>query len=170
MDQLETVRSPEDRQMPEVEFTADLMGLLLEGVQARRQPTIEKLYKTYDEDLQDQDQITEHFTRTFDFLDEVFKPGGTQAPLRRFRSNSWIYTCFAVASGADHFKLDGSLRKGMTEVELPTSPSDLAAALDQTEVALRDDKLDPEVAKRLRGATSDRSSRVERIRFLRSFL
>jgi hypothetical protein len=157
-------------QMLEVEFTSDLLGLMLDGVQARTKPTIDRIYKKYDPDLPHQPELLAKFTDTFDFLDSVFKPGATTSTLRRFRTTTWLYACFAVATGADQQTLTGELRRGKAKVDLPPDPDALISALNNAERALRDEDLDPDAAKRLRGATSDKTSREERIRFLRSFL
>jgi hypothetical protein len=62
-------------QMLEVEFTADLMGLLLKGVFARTKSAIVGLYRDYEQSLPAAHEITQQFNAAFDFLDHVFSPG-----------------------------------------------------------------------------------------------
>ena len=159
-------------QMLEVEFTADLMGLLLKGVFARTKSAIDGLYRDYEQSLPAAHEITQQFNAAFDFLDHVFSPGRVKSSLRRFRSTAWVYSCFAVATGADYFDLTSNPRKeAINAPRWPNSPEHLTKMLDDAELALRDEStLGPVTAKVLRGATSDRRSREQRINFLRSFL
>lgn len=155
-------------QMLEVEFTADLAGLLLEGVLPRTKATIDRLYRTYDDELKDQDRIVESFGRAFDVLDQVFRPGATRSTLRRFRSTTWLYGCFALVTAADRVDLLGNARQKKLPISPIGDPHALIRMLERAEIELRRDDIDADLAKKLRGATSDRSSREERIRFLRS--
>lgn len=156
-------------QMLEVEFTSDLAGLLLEGVLPRTKGSLDRIYKTYDSDFDDQAALTARFQETFEVLDHVFRPGAAKAPLRRFRTTTWVYSCFALATAADRFDLAGNVRKKANGTAVPIEePAHLIQILEKAEVTLRSDEIDPDVAKKLRGATSDRASREARIQFLRS--
>lgn len=154
-------------QMLEVEFTADLIGLLIEGVLPRTKSTIDRLYRRYDEELPDPQALADKFESAFAVLDQVFRPGATRSTLRRFRSTTWIYACFALVTSADRVDLRGEHRPSKRTIAPIVDPSQLIRTLERAELELRKD-LDPDLAKKLRGATSDRSSREERIKFLRS--
>jgi hypothetical protein len=155
-------------QMLEVEFTADLLGLLIEGVLSRTKSTIDRLYKNYDEELKHQEDLAETFVRAFDFLDKVYRPGAARSTLRRFRSTTWLYASFALVTAADRIDVLGNTRPKKRPVRPIDDSEILIRILERAEVELRRDDLNPDLAKKLRGATSDRSSREERIRFLRS--
>jgi hypothetical protein len=159
-------------QMIEVEFVADLLGLMLEGVRARTKTTLDNLYRDYDSLLPKQEALSATFDRAFAVLDEVFTPGRAESTLRRFRTSAWVYACFAVVTEADLLDLDRQPRgrkRPLRSVRI--QPKRLVAALESADLVLRrDTQLDPEVAKTLRGATADRRSREQRISFIRSQL
>ena len=78
--------------MLEVEFTSDLLGLLMVGVQARTKATIDKLYRDNDSYVPDIDRLTDLFVGTCDLLDQVFGREQSPSSLKRFRSTGWIYS------------------------------------------------------------------------------
>ena len=156
-------------QMMEVEFTSDVLGLLLEGVKARRKNTIDKLYRDYDTELSDAELLEQRFRQIFDGLDEVFGASQQPSSLKRFRTTGWLYSCVALLSNADQVDLNGARRRGATSSAAPAvSPDQIKHALQVADDLLRSGELDEEVAKTLRGATSDRSSRAQRIAFIRA--
>lgn len=158
-------------QMKEVELASDLLGLLLRGVGARTKAGINSLYRTYDETFSERARVVNQFNSTFDALDEVYGAESSRSGLRRFRSTGWFYSVFALMSGADAVDLDGALRhKAADKGTLNPTPREVVEALERTEKVLRQEDLDDELLKVLRGATADRSSRSFRIAFLREQL
>ncbi|MCP4308721.1 MAG: DUF262 domain-containing protein [bacterium] len=157
-------------QMLEVEFTSDVLGLMIEGVKARRKTTIDRLYREHDESLDDADLLAEAFRATCDALDEVFGIDRSPSSLRRFRTTGWAYSCFAVLSNADLLDVHGGRRKDVHTDPLTVSPAELVDALQRADALLRTGELEEETLKTLRGATSDRSSRERRIAFIREQL
>ncbi|MGE3796013.1 MAG: DUF262 domain-containing protein [Dehalococcoidia bacterium] len=156
-------------QMLEVEFTADLVGLLLRGVLARTKSTIDGLYREYDGSVPSEGAIAAEFEAAFNVLDDVFAPGVAPTSLSRFRTTAWMYSCFALVTAADMYGVDGSIRSQPTLSRLPKfDATRLTIALEVAEQELKSERLNPETAKTLRGATADRRSRVQRINFLRS--
>ncbi len=153
--------------MLEVEFTSDLLGLLMVGVQARTKATIDKLYRDNDSYVPDIDRLTDLFVGTCDLLDQVFGREQSPSSLKRFRSTGWIYSSFALVSGADYHKLDGSPREPNATPPPTMSPQTLAEALNNSDRILRAGRLPDDVLRVLRGATADRSSRLRRISFIR---
>ena len=141
-------------QMKEVELAADLMGFIISGVQARTKARITGLFRRFDDVFEERDEIEEEFGEIFDMLDYVYGTGGSRSTLKRFRSTAWFYSVFAVASGQFH----------------PVTAASLVAALERIDVLLRQDELDDELLRVLRGATADRASRQLRIEFLVSQL
>lgn len=159
-------------QMLEVEFTADLVGLLLRGVLARTKSAIDGLYKEFDDEVPAVATVTSRFDEAFKILDEVFGRGQIDSFLRRFRTTAWAYSCFALVTGADALSLDGKDRPkaAVSRPAVVGRPEQLHAALLEADSALRSDRLPTETARVLRGATADRRSREQRIAFLRSYL
>lgn len=140
-------------QMKEVELTADLMGHLIAGVQARTKAGLNRNYRLYDDQFPMREDVQSRFLSTFELLEQVYGEGGSRSTLRRFRSTAWFYSVFAVAS---QLQSDEGKR--------------LVSALERVELALREGDLDEELIRVLRGATADRASRVARIEFLLSRL
>jgi len=143
-------------QMREVELTSDLMGYLLRGLQARSKASLNALYKAHDEEFPEREEVETVFRDTFEVLEGVYGPGAGRSTLKRFRSTAWFYTVFALAADS----VRGSDR---------VTAEQLRSSLDRAEVLLRQAQdLDEDLVKVLRGATSDRRSRLIRGEFLRS--
>jgi hypothetical protein len=141
-------------QMKEVEHTADLMGYLIRGVAARSKASITALYRQYDLVFEDRDVIEERFRDTFDLLEGVYEEVASRSGIKRFRSTAWSYVVFALVN----------------RLGLKVASSQIVECLERAEVSLREDDLDEDLAKVLRGATADKSSREARINFLRQFV
>jgi hypothetical protein len=58
--------------MKEAELTSDLVMNMMGGLIAKRQPTIDKWYATYDESFDVADEISRRFERVFDELSDKF--------------------------------------------------------------------------------------------------
>lgn len=140
-------------QMKEVELTADLMGYLVGGVQARTKAAIERLYKSFDKDFRDRQQVEERFAAVFDSLGGVYGREFERSHLRRFRRPTWFYAVFAVTADV--------LARGEQ-----VAPARMVDALESAEIELRSEHLDAALQKTLRGATSDRKSRELRVSFI----
>ena len=156
--------------MLEVEFTSDVLGLLLYGVRARTKATIDKLYRDHDESLDDAEDLADAFAEGCNELDLVFGIERSPSSLRRFRTSAWTYACFAVLTNADLAALDGEPRRAGATVPTPPRARDLVGALQASDDILRSGELDDDVLKVLRGATSDRAARERRIAFIREQL
>lgn len=158
-------------QMKEVEFTSDLLGLLLRGVAARTKSSLNGLYRAYDTTLFERPILAKTFQETFDALEGVYGQDRSRSGLRRFRSTGWFYSVFAVISGADLIDLEGRRRDGGLEPFTKPTPSDVVDAVERAEVFLRrEGAVDEGLLRVLRGATADRRSRELRIAFLRGQL
>lgn len=157
-------------QMKEVELTADLMGLLINGVGARTKSRINALYRSYDKEFDERKLVSEAFSATFDALDRVYGVESSRSGLRRFRSTAWFYAVFGLVSGADVLDLNGNRRDKSRKRFVAPTPKEVVEALERTEKALRQEDLDEDLLKVLRGATADRSSRSLRIAYLRDQL
>lgn len=156
-------------QMKEVEFTADLLGLLMRGVAAGTRSTINNLYKNNEAGpvLQRQ-ELEEAFRQACEVLDGVLGDRTPKTSLRRFRTTAWVYAMFAVVTAADRFDVLGQARSTGSVVE-PLGREDLQVQLREAEAILSGAKgMDESLLKVLRGATGDRASREKRIGFLRS--
>jgi len=148
-------------QMQEVEFTSDLLGFLLRGVDSSSKPTIDNLYSRYDDEksvIPDEEQLRDRFREACDTLDTVFGSRQPKIYMREFRTKQWLYSIFANI--AEH----GPTGAG-ADLDLTIALEDARLRLQQTS------EQDGELMKVLRGATSHKASRQARINFLEtSFL
>jgi hypothetical protein len=159
-------------QMMEVELTSDLLGLMLNGVKPKTAKQIDDLYVTYDRGVPDEFVIRQLFRAHMDSLDFVYgENDGPDIPAR-LRSPAWVYTAFAVASGADQLTMSGGQRPGKSPGNArPVSADKLRDAVVRVKEALRTGEgVDEATLKTLRGATSHRASREMRIQFLRGMV
>lgn len=147
-------------QMREVEFTSDVLGIPLRGVQAGSAAQIESLYKKYDKELEARGTVSSAFRAASDAVDGALGSGTPSRDLRKFRTAPWLYALFALAIGVNE--------KGDYLPESAWSGNRLLRALQRADGLLRspDPSIDENLDKALRGATSDRNSRLARIRFL----
>jgi hypothetical protein len=158
-------------QMLEVEFTSDLLGLALEGVKARTKATIDKLYRDYDDVLDEQEAVEQWVRSTIELLDAIFGRSRSPQSLKRFRSTAWTYSAAAVLTDIDRFSLQSAPRsKATTGAPQPADPDAVARSLERIDTILRSASIDDKTLKPLRGATSDRRSREHRIDFIRNNL
>lgn len=158
-------------QMKEVEFTSDLLGLLMRGVSAGSSSAITRLYKEHEEDLPGKDWLADTFRDACDTLDEIYgERAGPRTQLRRFRTLPWAYAVFALVTAADAVDVRDEPQGDGTSMA-PVQGRQLRGALMQAEETIASGKgLDDELAMTLRGATGDRAGRQARISFLRKHL
>lgn len=157
-------------QMLEVEQTSDLLGLLLEGVRGRSYSDIDRLYSEYDTSIPSETILREKFKLTMNYLDEVYggETGGSVP--KRFRSTTWQYAAFAVASGADVMTLEGVPRgRGCPSEYLAPAPSQIRDAFVRAERMFRGKMRDDDFTA-LRSATSHKANRELRIQFVRDLI
>lgn len=141
-------------QMKEVEATADLMGFLVDGIQARTKARLTNLFRRYDDAFPEREAVESRIDEVFTLLDSVYGAGATRSTLKRFRTSAWFYSVFAVAA----------------ESSATLKPGTLVSALELAETELRTGSLDEGLQRVLRGATADRVSRSLRIGFLQKQL
>lgn len=146
-------------QMLEVEFTSDLLGYLLRGVDASSKVAIDSLYAKYDDAdsvIPDIENVSAVFRSACDILDQVFGSRQPAKHLKEFRTKQWVYATFAnIADSAEAGHLP--------ELDLDPILEDAQARL-----LARGKTDDDELGKVLRGATSHKASRKARIDFLAS--
>lgn len=144
-------RKEQISQMLEVELTSDILGYLIRGVDAGSRTAIDSLYRRYEDSTQEEDLavLGDRFRSICDRLDEAFGGRHPKSALKEFRTRPWLY---AIAAFID---------EGLGDADLFEALSDAHDRLLATR------KLDAELDKVLRGATSHKSSRLNRIAFLR---
>lgn len=145
-------------QMRDVEFTSELMLLLLRGVQSKSRPTIDGAYRDMDDEVAEEQRIREAIDETF----AIMRRAHDRAP-ELFKSQSWTYAIFALVRG-------GTLASNRSSLmgQSPATPaSQLVHTLMAAQARLKTaSDLPEDVMKAVRGASTDRGSRVARINFL----
>lgn len=154
-------------QMREVELTSEMILFLLKGIAAKSKPSIDAAYRDYDDDFPYLDIVTDRFSETFDILDKVFTPDSKLGTLGEFQTQSWLYALFA-AIATDRFgpPLDPHAE---WSPEVPSSQRQVSEWIRAAHAAKRNlERKDiPEaLAKALRGASTDRTSRQARYDFI----
>lgn len=137
--------------MLEVELTSDILGYLIRGVDAGSRTAIDSLYRRYENSNQEEDlaALGDRFRSICDRLDDAFGTRQPKGALKEFRTRPWLY---AIAAFVD---------EGLNGADLFEALSDAHDRLLVTR------KVDADLDKVLRGATSHKSSRLARIAFLR---
>ena len=154
-------------QMREVELTSELMIFLLRGVVGKSKAAIDAVYRDYDDDFAYADAVASQFTDTFDFLDKIFAHDSRRPGLGGLQTQSWLYAMFAaVASNrfGDPLEPDAEWRPSLSgqRITMPRWRDAGEAVLSRLDS--RD--IPEQLAKALRGASSDRSSRQTRYDFV----
>lgn len=145
-------------QMAEVEFVSDLLGLVLRGVSSRSRRWLDSLYRDHDEAFPERDAAQTRLRELFEVLAEVL--GDATLPAR-FRSPPWVYAMAALVWGVP-------TSGGRAGDIVAVTPRDLALRLRRADLALADRALWRALPESLRRQTTHRTSREERIEFLRA--
>lgn len=133
--------------MKDVEFTSELMLAVLDGVQAKAKVRLDAAYRRFDEEFPTQHRVESEFRRVVDLLLESSTPARVI-----FKSQSWVYALFNYT---------------LSRQKAPSLP-EMRGALGRLDERLREiDSLPDELQKALRGASTDRSSRLARLDFLK---
>lgn len=152
-------------QMKHVEFTSELILLLLNGLQSKSKAAIDRSYSQFDETFPHSGAIEVTFSRVLDLMDQALAPDPRVKPFKHVRTQSWMYTIFGfVASSLLPAPVaDGQWTgrtPGLTAVSLRRGLQILESKLDeQADLPL-------ELEKALRGASTDKRSRQARLEFL----
>lgn len=166
-------RDQDIARMKEVEFTSELLLMLLNGVDKTGRTEIDSAYR--DEQLQsavpDQDGVEKYFLEFMKLVDDRLARPSKPDGMRMFRTKGWFYALLAL-SLTELQLLDNELRRTDASL-LSASLSDFQPSLDlviqRAPSALEQARsTDPDLVRSISGAASDRSSRTRRVRFLES--
>lgn len=153
-------------QMREVEFTSELMMVLLRGISAKSKAAIDGVYREYDDDFPQSDLVSERFSACFDVLDQIFRQGGgRQVDLAELQTQSWVYALFAAVAGAAYGIIEES-SDYLSSISRDLSVADWSNAARRVRANLVSRQIPDDLAKALRGASTDRSSRLARYEFV----
>lgn len=146
--------------MAEVEFTSDLIGLMIKGVATGNKQTIDAMYKMYEVDFPHEKLVAERFRRTMDVIEDRV---GEHIASSVFRRQMHFYGLFAMFYDR-LFGLGSELQARRARTD--TLPSwNCLAVIDQK---LDDEDVPPDVLRAISGAASDRDRRATRIEWMES--
>ena len=155
-------------QMREVELTSELITVILRGIVGKSKPMLDQIYRNYDDEFSHAEEVDHRFRATFDALDKLFQPDSRRGGLGILQTQSWIYALFAaVVSSSFGAPLEST---DWSPSAHGASSADWLNAAHLAKIRLESGEVPEQVAKALRGASSDRSSRQARYDFLVSGL
>lgn len=150
--------------MLEVELSSEFMLLLMDGILAKNQDTIDDYYKLYNDKFSDAAILAHRFRTTFDTIEHLF---GNDAVTSLFNGRTIFYGLFATvygllyglrSPGKKHLKLS---RKKAKPIKLA-----LAHQIADAAAKIKEGKASADVLKAFRGATTDTKTRRAIIRHL----
>lgn len=157
--------------MLDVEFTSDLVLLLLDGVNKTGVKGIDAAYSARKIDRATRLRARDQFRTIMDALQTAYGLPTKPDELRPFRTKAWFYSVFAFTA-VELGYLEAKAGRPRTT---PAPPTALASNADRLDRALRTAatqftnarKSDSEIIKAVAGGASDRAARLARVQFLR---
>lgn len=150
-------------QMQDVEFTSELMMLLMDGLSSKSAPAIDHTYLAFDDEFPFADEVEARFRNVMRLLGEVLSSPETT----KLQNQSWIYAITAVMQDAVY---GGPLGSKAPRKPASVSLPNWRRSLEKAQIRIDTGDLPEDVSKALRGASTDRGSREARIGFLRSVI
>lgn len=159
--------------MNEVELTSEFMILMLHGLLEKNNKDINFFYGWYEDGLPDAPEVARRFRTTFDSIETAVEPENIA---KLFRTRTLFYALFATIYGLQYPLTEPLIRpfeknlvpgrKVLTRVRPKPLPAGIPSQLLKAATAIKDGNVSPEVAKAVRGASTDASQRSEIIRHL----
>jgi hypothetical protein len=146
--------------MMEVEETSDLMLLMLEGIHAKNQPALNKVYEKWEDDFPQGPEVARRFRMVMDKIDATF---GRHIRSSAFSRKTLFHTLFTF-----YCDLLFSLKSPLVRAHSNDLPDDITLVVQEKSDQIMHGLLDEEVSKVLRGATSHASSRSLRLEFMKA--
>lgn len=145
--------------MKEVELTSDFVVAMLNGFGGKSQAAISKAYKYFDEDFPPSKQVIRRFQLTMDLVDELL---GEDLPKTVFSREIW----FIVLVSYLYTRLYGDAAVSR-QVKAARVPKSLRSGFLEVSRRIKEDiDLPTDVVDALRGASSDKGSRLARLEFV----
>lgn len=145
--------------MEEVEFTSELMLVILEDVSAKSQSRIDAAYKHFDAAFEPADIVS---TRIRAVMDEIENLLGSLVAQTCFSGVGMFYALFAYVYDAMY-----GLGSKVNKAKPQPVPSSMKQRLVKVAKKYERQEFDPELAKAIRGGAGDLSSRQIRLKFVR---
>lgn len=150
--------------MVDSELTSELLMLLAVGITAKAQKQITKFYEEHDDELPAGHELAASHNQIMKLVAKVFdlnRPGNTQ-DIMPLQTLSWLYAIYAFIAEQSREAGGRVLPQSINLV----SAQRLRLALEVSTTMLRRDAIEESLRKALRGAASDRASRLARVNFI----
>jgi hypothetical protein len=148
--------------MQEVEETSDIILTMTKGVHGKNQPALDKLYADNEEEFPHADETSRRFRFTMDAIEDTF---GEDIRASVFSRKAIFHTLFTL-----YYHLLYGLGSKLQKEKPKALPKRLVVALKNASDQITGEELEEDLAKALRGATSDLKSRRLRFEFLLDIL
>ena len=148
--------------MSEVEGTSDYIGIMLNGIQTKSQAALNKFYTKYEESFPYATEVTRRLHAVMDKLDETI---GSEISTTVFVRKALFETLFTFFYDL-LFGLDSQLKRAKAN----PLPARVVKAIKDASDRIQHEELPEDLAKVLRGATTNKQSRIVRLQFLQESL
>ncbi len=146
--------------MQEVEATSEFALLMLKGLQGKTQKKIDDVYEDNEEQFEERLEIARRFRIVMDEVDKVIGDSLPTLPMSRPAMFHTMFTLF--------YDLGFGIGSKLTASDKPKRlPGHMAKGLIAASDEISKEEFSDELAKALRGATSDAGTRLTRLNFLR---
>ena len=146
------LRSEEIARMEDVELVGDIFFTMLNGIQHITDKKRDDLYKQYDSEFENRDQLKHNFQQVIDQISDLY---GEKMPDSVFHRPPMFLTLFAVFYH-ELFGLPGILKSSRRK----KLPKRIASRLGTIDERFSSNDLPQEVAKSRRGGAGNRDSRM----------
>ncbi|MEV1133392.1 DUF262 domain-containing protein [Rhodococcus coprophilus] len=152
--------------MKEVEFTAELVLLIVNGVDKTGVAAVNAAYDSWSDEFPEQEKVENIFLSVMHVLESAYSFPTNPDPIAPFRKKGWFYTAFAhVLEESNALSTDHTSR--ILEPDVQIECENIEATLQIATSRIRDkDRLSHDVVRAISGSSSDKASRVIRLKFL----
>ncbi|MGG7104638.1 DUF262 domain-containing protein [Rhodococcus sp. 24CO] len=154
-------------QMRDAELTSELMIAALLGIQAKNKTAIDGIYRKYDDSFQEANEVIRRVRTGFTFLDNLFGRFYGHRDLKKITTQSWVYTFFVAFDLCEHGRpILSSKDDHPSYFSFDFTVGHLVHKAEHLLEVLSTGTAPDNLAKALRGASTDTRSRLTRLEFL----
>jgi hypothetical protein len=154
-------------EMREVEFTSELLAFTVNGLAAKSKSALDGVYEEYESDWASADLAHERTQSCLDTIADLMDDRWS-IRIERFGKQGWLYAVFALV-------YESSYRAHVPDADGEAAPTDylkrgkrqLRLGLEHAHARFTAGLVDDQLLAATRGASTDRASRAQRLRFLR---
>ncbi|MBX9151447.1 DUF262 domain-containing protein [Rhodococcus qingshengii] len=155
--------------MRDVEMVSELILLTMYGLQAKTKQSLDRAYETFDDNFPLESKVERRVHEALDAVDYIYEFLLYEPEKPKLNTISWFYTLFAAADSSLHGPpLLHDNDNSRPDFAHNLSISQLKKKALQIQDLLESGKISGDLARALRGASSDLASRAIRLDFLLS--